>query len=270
MSDFEHYAIRGGIRGRARLTLLTRIFAGSTGALLDMAGIGAGAHCLDAGCGGGDVALELARRAGPSGRIVGIDLDKTKLDMARKEAQAAGVAIEYRTADIGAPLPDPFDVAYMRFLLSHLPDPVRALANTMEALRPGGMVIAEDVDFSGHFSYPESRALNRYVEIYTQVVRGRGGDANMGPRLPGLLAGAGFEDIRVNVVNPAALSDKLKLLNPVTLEAIADAVVADGIAPEPEVRDLIETLYEEAHDPSRLTSLPRIVQCWARKPAADI
>ncbi|MEN3977097.1 methyltransferase domain-containing protein [Emcibacter sp. SYSU 3D8] len=268
MNQIDHYAIRGGIEGRERLALLAGIFARGTARLLDMADIPRGAHCLDAGCGGGDVALDLARRAGPSGRIVGIDLDETKLEIARAEAVAAGAAIEYRAADIAAPLPGPFDVVYMRFLLSHLTAPAAALANVFAALVPGGLIIAEDVDFRGHFSHPESAALDRYVDLYCRVVRRRGGDANLGPRLPSLLAAAGFGAVQVSVANPAALDDRLKLLNPVTMEAIAGAVIADGIAPETEVNQLIDTLYDEARDTSRLTSLPRVVQCWARKPAA--
>lgn len=270
MSVIDHYAIRGGIKGRDRLRLLSGIFAASTERLLDMAGDIDGARCLDAGCGGGDVSLELARRAGPAGRVTGIDLDTAKVDLARAEATAKGIAIDYRSADITAPLPGPFDVAYTRFLLSHLADPVTALANIFDALEPGGLLIAEDVDFQGHFSHPESAALRRYVELYTQVVHGRGGDANLGRRLPGMLASTGFTGIEVHVVNPAALSGTLKLLTPVTMEAIADAVIADGAATGAEVTALVDTLYAEARDPALLISLPRVVQCWARRPVAGI
>jgi SAM-dependent methyltransferase len=270
MNSFEHYAIKGGLSGRARLTLLTRIFAPTTGRLLDEAGVAPGNACLDAGCGGGDVARDLAARVGDNGKVVGIDMDRAKLTIARKEAEAAGLAIDYRTADILEPLSEPYDVVYMRFLLSHLTSPETALRHAGEALRPGGALIVEDVDFSGHFSWPESATLKRYVELYTSVVRKRGGDANIGPRLPAMLTAAGFPDIHISVVTPAAMNDKLKLLNPVTMEAIADAVVADGIAAEGEVRRLVENLYEEAHDPTILTSLPRIVQCWARKPAQTL
>ncbi|MEN3953443.1 methyltransferase domain-containing protein [Iodidimonas sp. SYSU 1G8] len=270
MSTNDRYAIRGGIEGRARLTLLTRIFAGSTGKLLDAAGIAPGAQCLDAGCGGGDVTRELARRAGPGGKVVGIDMDKDKLAIAIREAAAEGLAIEYRNADVMTPLPEPYDVVYMRFLLSHVRDPAAVVSNAREALRPGGTVIVEDVDFSGHFSHPESAAIARYVDIYSTVVRGRGGDPDIGRKLPGFLASAGFEDLHIEVLNPAATNDRLKLLTPVTMEAITPAAVADGIVTREQARDLVEALYAEARDPAVLTSLPRIVQCWARRPAADI
>src|SRR5262245_57235678 len=82
------YIIRGGLRGRERLRLVARVMAPSTTELLDRVGIAQHADCLDVGCGGGDVTLELARRA-RAGRIVGIDLDEAKLEIARAEAREA-------------------------------------------------------------------------------------------------------------------------------------------------------------------------------------
>ena len=47
--------------------------AETTGALLDRVGDWTGLRVLDAGCGGGDVSRELARRVGSTGAVVGID-----------------------------------------------------------------------------------------------------------------------------------------------------------------------------------------------------
>ena len=64
-SQPQTYIIRGGKKGRERLGTLSRILAPSTNDVLDRAGVGVGAQIIDLGCGGGDVTLELARRAGP-------------------------------------------------------------------------------------------------------------------------------------------------------------------------------------------------------------
>ena len=42
--------------------------------------------CLDLGCGGGDVTLDLARIVGDEGRVIGMDIAETKLELARGEA----------------------------------------------------------------------------------------------------------------------------------------------------------------------------------------
>ena len=91
MPSESRYMIRGGTAGRERLRALHNASAPATAALLDGVGVAPGMTCLDAGCGGGDVTLELAARVGPTGRVVGLDLDEEKLAVARAEAERAGV-----------------------------------------------------------------------------------------------------------------------------------------------------------------------------------
>jgi 2-polyprenyl-3-methyl-5-hydroxy-6-metoxy-1,4-benzoquinol methylase len=100
--------------------------------------------CLDIGCGGGDVSFDLARLVGPNGRVVGIDIDEVKIDIARSEAAAKQLGnIEFRLVNIGESDPEAeFDFAHVRFLLSHLPNPVEALAK----IRPGGILVVADTD----------------------------------------------------------------------------------------------------------------------------
>jgi SAM-dependent methyltransferase len=263
-----HYVIRGGIEGRERLRVLARVMAPTTDALLARVGIEPTACCLDVGCGGGDVTVALARRA-KSGTAVGIDADETKVDLARAEAAAAGVHnITFEVHDVTdqAPDRDRFDVAYARFLLTHLPDPATALANIARCLVPGGVLIVEDIDCRGHFCEPDSPAFRRYVDLYVKVAQSRGGDPNIGPRLPGLLQGAGFERLDVNVVQPAGTAGEVKLIGPITLEAIADAVLAAGLAEPGELATLVDELYALATDETTFMSVPRVVQAWGHLP----
>ena len=79
------YVIRGGAAGKARLSVISHALETSTAALLDSAGVREGMRCLDLGCGGGDVTLALARLVGPSGEVVGIDMDTVKLAISRTD-----------------------------------------------------------------------------------------------------------------------------------------------------------------------------------------
>jgi 2-polyprenyl-3-methyl-5-hydroxy-6-metoxy-1,4-benzoquinol methylase len=102
MADFKHYVIRGGIEGRERLRIVSRVMHASTTSLLDRLDLRDGLACLDVGCGGGDVTLELARRVAPHGKAVGTDIDQTKLELARQEAQQQGVTnVEYHLSESG-------------------------------------------------------------------------------------------------------------------------------------------------------------------------
>ena len=264
----EHYVIRGGVEGRERLRVLARVMRASTDSLFERLGIGDGLMCLDVGCGGGDVSLELAQRVAPRGKVVGVDIDETKLHLARREAAARGVRnVEFLARDIRTDdAHSLFDVVYARFLLTHLDDPARVIAAFYKHLRPGGLVIVEDMDGSGCFTYPESAAFLRFRELYFAVVRRRGGDPDIGPRLPVLLADGGFEQVEMNVVQPAGTRGEVKLLNPITLENITDTVLQDGLASREEIAALINELYEFAENPRTVAGLPRVVQVWGRRP----
>lgn len=270
MPDSSHYAIRGGAEGRERLRTLSRVMHGCTSALLDRLGLRDGMTGLDVGCGGGDATIEIARRVAPRGRAVGADIDETKLALARDEARQRGVAnVEFRPLDVRAAGGAPeYDVVYARFLLTHLSDPAGAVGAFYRHLRPGGIVAVEDIDFDGSVAYPPSKAFTRYRELYCALVRARGGDPNIGPRLPLLLEDAGFDRVEVCVVQPIGTRGEVKLLNPLTMENIADAAVRDGLATREETDEIVRELHAFAADPKTVTGLPRVVQAWGRRPQA--
>ena len=268
----HRYIIRGGVEGRERLRVLGRAMSATTTALLDRVGIAPGMHCLDAGCGGGDVTRELARRAAP-GHVVGVDFDETKLALAREEAEADEIEnVHYRAGDIvDAELAPEHDAIYARFLLTHLTDPAAAVRRFAAGLRPGGVLIVEDIDFRGMFCHPPSMAYDRYVDLYTRTTWARGVDPNIGPRLPALLSAAGLTGVHVNVTQPAAIGVQgierdIKLVGPMTLEQIADAAIAEHLITRDELDAVLDDLYRFAADPTTLMALPRIVQSWGYSP----
>jgi SAM-dependent methyltransferase len=122
-SDPPHgYAICGGKEGKERLDLLARVLLPTTMQLLNRAGLIRGMKCLDVGCGGGHVAISMARVLGPEGCVIGTDTDAEILAFARDDAEAAKVTtVKFRQVDGCACVwHEQFDVAYARFLFSHL------------------------------------------------------------------------------------------------------------------------------------------------------
>jgi ubiquinone/menaquinone biosynthesis C-methylase UbiE len=267
--DSSTYVIRGGLEGRERLRVLSRVMWPGTSALFDRIGIAQDANCLDVGCGSGDVAIALAQRAS-QGRTVGVDIDEAKIDLAIADGSTSTIPnVEFRVGNIfDAPTDSElFDVVYVRFVLTHLPDPLAALQSLTQRLNPGGVIITEDIDFRGHFCHPESAAFNRYIDWYSTAVRQRGCDPDIGPRLPSLLSQAGFTHVDINVVQPAGSDNEAKQITPITLEAIAESVLAANLTTPQLLSETVDELYEFANDPTTVMSIPRIVQAWGTWPS---
>ena len=262
--SLEHYVIRGGEAGKQRLDLLAEIMEPSTKALLANVGVGHGATFVDLGCGGGHVSLEAARLVGPAGSVTGVDLDKTKLDLARRAAEESELTnVRFLHGNASEVVEaESFDYAYARFLLTHLSDPVAVLGVMRDSLRPGGIVVVEDIDVSGAFCYPANPHFRRLTELYSRVVRLKGGDPDIGHKLPSLLRQAGFKEIEVGLVQPLHLEGEHKRLMLVTLENITDPVLAESLASQDELDDTIEGLTAFTADPTTLVSIPRVFQSW--------
>lgn len=261
----QQYAIRGGAEGKARLRLLSQVLETTTGDLLRRAGLREGAVALDVGCGGGDVTLQMARCAGSSGRVVGIDMDAVKIRLASQDAAELGMRnVEFRVANVDDfDERSAYDVVYARFLLSHLRSPHDMLVRMMRAARARGTVVAEDIDHTGVFCEPRCAAVERYVELYRSVVHARGGDGDLGRRLPKLFLDAGFASVHVGVVQPMFLHGEGKSIHQVTLANIADAVIAERLASRAEIDALIVELDEFVRDQRTVVALPRVFQAWS-------
>jgi len=261
------YAIGGGRQGKERLKLLAAVMLPTTSRLLGDVGLRTGMNCLDVACGGGDVTLYLARQVGPHGKVIGTDADAEIIALARQDAAAGKVDnVEFRVADAqecaGA---GQQDLVYARFILTHLSAPARCVDAMVEASRRGGIVVVEDIDFSGSFCHPHCAAYQRYTDLYRQVVKRRGGDPNIGPKVPGMLRRAGLQSVQINVVQPAHIDGDGKFVAAITMTRIAEAVVAEGLAGEDEIGSVIAGLNAAAEDPETVMGLPRIFQSWGTR-----
>ena len=261
------YAIRGGKKGKKRLDVLARVLLPSTTQLLDRVGVERGMKCLDIGCGGGPVALLLAGMVGPEGQVIATDTDAEILTLAKEDAETANVTnITFQQLDACACLwHEQFDLVYARFLLSHLNEPENCFATMVKACLPGGTIVIEDTDFAGSFCYPICAAYDRYKELYQELVQRRSGDSNMGPKLPAMLQRAGIQAVELNVIQPTHIHGEGKLMAPLTMSRISDALIAEGLATEFEVQQILAELNHAVADRKTVMSLPRIFQVWGKR-----
>ncbi|EPC03339.1 hypothetical protein L861_17505 [Litchfieldella anticariensis FP35 = DSM 16096] len=84
--------------------------------MFDQVGLAPGHSVLDLATGIGEPALEAARRVGPTGRVLGVDISPAMLGIAQVRAETAGLTnVEFRVMDIGTlSLPESFDIVLCR------------------------------------------------------------------------------------------------------------------------------------------------------------
>ncbi|KYF89754.1 SAM-dependent methyltransferase [Sorangium cellulosum] len=106
--------------------------------LLEEAFPGEGGRVLDVGCGAGATALAMARRLGPAGRCLGVDISGPLVAAARARAAAEGLssaAFVQADAQTHRFEPGEFDAVISRFGVMFFADPAAAFANLRRAAR---------------------------------------------------------------------------------------------------------------------------------------
>ena len=120
---------------------LDAMFAPLTTIVLDAAAPAAGERVIDVGCGCGATVLELARRVGANGRVLGVDVSNPMAERARERIAAAGLGnaeVRVTDASVEAFQPGMADLLFSRFGVMFFADPAGAFANLRRAIRPGG------------------------------------------------------------------------------------------------------------------------------------
>ncbi len=114
---------------------------------VDAAAVGPGERALDVCCGTGDLSLELARRVGPGGSVVGSDFSERMLELARRKPAGPGPAPSFEWADaLDLPYEDgSFDVVTVGFGVRNLADLDRGVAEMTRVLRPGGRLVILEI-----------------------------------------------------------------------------------------------------------------------------
>lgn len=158
---------------------------------LDRLGLREGWRCVDVGAGGGDVTVALAELVGRDGRVYAVDSDPRSRDETAQAAAAHAQVVALTQSGEDLLLPEPVDLAFCRFVLMHVLDPVAVLRRMGAAVRPAGWVVAQEpITSAGRIDgAPLSMPDARHPDV--------------GARLPALVRQAGLEVVDAWAEAPA-------------------------------------------------------------------
>jgi SAM-dependent methyltransferase len=272
-TDGRRYPFGYGDEELQRLGEQHRVWQEENQRLLSRAGFGEGDTLVDLGCGPGFTTLDLARRVGPTGRIIAVDRDgERSIPRLREAADAAGFEnVEARVADLERfDLPsESVDGVYGRWVLMYLPEgEARALATRIARwLRPGGAcALAEFCNYRHIRVYPPVEHFGLVVEALMRGAAGeRGGNPEIGCVLPGLLDGAGL-DVELGVATKAIRPATLEWRWPDTLfRQVLPLLVGAGHLAGEVLDDFMAEWEERCRDPSTVFFSSPVLEVVGRR-----
>lgn len=190
----------------------------------------AGLSVLDVGSGTGADTIDVARAVGADGRVVGVDRSAEMIAEARERAGNAGVPVEFVTADAHVlDFPDAsFDRVRTERMLIHLADPAAAVREMVRVTKPGGRVVASDIDGGTVFFNSTNTSLAEALAL--RLSRGLA-QGWMGRRQQRYLVDAGLDEVRVV---PTVIMNSVAFMR-ITCGALLRAMIAEGVTTESEV-----------------------------------
>jgi SAM-dependent methyltransferase len=247
-----------------RLQLQSRVWEPSGRELLMKLRDGSGRRALDIGCGALGWLRILSEWVGPSGRVVGTDIDEHLLDAARSFLEAEGISNVDLVVDglFDSKLePRSFSLVHARFLIAPLGRGREQVAAHRRLLKPGGWLILEEWDTSSWHFNPPAPASERLIRLMYEIFATLGGEA--GRELPALFREIGIADpgidAHVIALKPGHPYLRLPLQFSVSLERpLLQTVSADELA------SLRRAAEAELADPARWGTTFTVVQSWGK------
>lgn len=162
-------------------------------------GIRPGAAVLEIGCGNGVDATALAAMAGEKGRVIGINVSRTRLASAQAKNTAGSPHPDYVLSDAShlAFADNSFDAVRMDRVLQHTKDVFAVLREIARVTRPAGKIVVFEPDWETFVIWPGERGVTRKILNFWRDHIPNGW---VGRSLPAACAGAGLDTITVTLL----------------------------------------------------------------------
>jgi SAM-dependent methyltransferase len=260
----EEYLLANQPSELERLRLQSLVWEPSGRQLLANLDDGSGGRALDFGCGALGWLRILGEWVGPSGQVVGADIDESLLDAARSFLKADGISNVELVADdlFDSKLePHSFDLVHARYQIAPLGRGQEQVASYRRLVRLGGPVILEEWDLSSWHFNPSAPAAERLVSLISEIFAVLGGEA--GRELPELLRTIGIEEPEIDAHVIALKPGHPYLRLPIQFSVALESRLLDRLS-----RDELASLRTEAErelaEPGRWGTTFTLIQAWGR------
>lgn len=258
-----------------RLARQAKLIDPITRRFFEAAGLRSGMRVLDIGTGAGHVAAIAAELVGSSGHVVGVDRSAAALNSARALMEARKLRnVSFLEGDPSEMTLDrPFDAVVGRYVLQFQRDPTAMLRALVRHVRPGGIVVFHELDWSSARSTPKVPLYDESFRWIAETVRQNGVDANMGLKLHAAYLAAGLpapELALEAIVGGGEDEDRIRLVTEAVV-TIRDKIVAGGIATEAEMAldTLPQRIAVEAKANGAVLVCRSEIGAWSRVPGVS-
>ena len=245
------------------------VYADEAEQLLDLVGVAAGSSAIDVGCGVLGILPLLCARAGPAGRVVGLERETRILDAARQYAAERGLPVEFVQGDATSlDLPsDSFDFVHERTVLLNVQHPASVIAEMVRIARPGGVIALQEPDFSSSVCDPPHPAWDPLLAELLAAYRRNGKNFNSGRRIARDLRDAGLTGVQVRVTARLTQPGEYYQTFLLTLTSLMrDQIITGGRLTAADFDAQAESLRAHLAQPGTLTCQPTMWQAWGTKP----
>jgi len=271
-SNSPEYALGSTDAEHQRLIKQGVVLAPLTERLFREAGIGPGQRVLDVGSGVGDVAMLAANLVGRSGEVVGIERDSSSIALARTRAAHAGIPnVSFIERDISQiQNAGSFDAVVGRFILQFVADPVAVLRRLSQVVRPGGVVVFQEVSYAPLFALSAHIPLwSACVSVARETIQRSGANPEMGVALNRTFQEAGLPAPLMRMEVPLAAAPDFALWIYDLLCSLRPRIQKHNVSVEAlgNFETLSTRLQAEVAGSKTVVPYVPLVGAWSRKPA---
>lgn len=222
---------------------------------------------LEIACGRGLMSLWFAKQINVTS-VLGIDTNATAITQAtelRQKTQLQNVNFKIHSVYDLDLIEEEFDIIYLRFILIHLTNPMAALREIYNKLKPNGVMICETAIYSHCFSNPKVDSYDQFIKFIMQIFASQGKDCDLGKQIYSLCRNQHFSIETMRLIQPMLSTMQEKKAMFLGLKSTYQFFIENKLATEQELNALELQMSKDYLNTDSIWAAPTLCQVAAKK-----